>query len=77
LCDYKVWINTKRGAVVKCHLCNVVELNMMEEEFRGYRMVERKHASYFTMKREMAHVEYKEKQEEEKAQKHEKARCTK
>jgi hypothetical protein len=53
LCDYRVWINTERGAAAKRHLRNMVELNMMEEEFRGCRMVERKRAAYFAMKREM------------------------
>jgi hypothetical protein len=37
-------------------------------------MVERKRAGYFTMKHKMAHEEYKNKREEERAQKHEKAR---
>jgi stress-induced morphogen len=77
LCDYKVWIDTKRGATTKCHLRNMVELNMMEEEFRGCRMVGRKRAAYFAMKREMAREEYKKKREEERAQKHEKAQRAK
>jgi hypothetical protein len=55
----------------------MVELNMMEEEFRGCRMVERKRAAYFAMKREMTREEYKEEREEERAQKREKARCAK
>jgi hypothetical protein len=55
----------------------MVELNMMEEEFRARRMAEHKHAAYFTMKREMDREEYKEKREEEMSQKHEKARHTK
>jgi hypothetical protein len=61
LCDYKVWINTERGVMAKRHLCNIVELNMMEEEFCGRRMAERKRVAYFAMKREMAREEYKEK----------------
>jgi hypothetical protein len=73
LCDYKVWIDIERGAEEKRYLCNMVELNMMEEEFRAHRMVEYKHAAYFAMQREMAHEEYKEKREEERAQKREKA----
>jgi hypothetical protein len=59
---------------VKCHLRNMVELNMMEEEFQGHRITERKRTAYFSMKREMAHEEYKEKREEERARKREKAR---
>jgi hypothetical protein len=63
LCDYKVWIDTKRGAEVKRYIHNMVELNMMEE-FCARRIVERKRAAYFVMQREMAREEYKEKQEE-------------
>jgi hypothetical protein len=48
---------------VKHYLHNMVELNMMEEEFRVRRMVEHKRAAYFAMQREMAHEEYKEKRE--------------
>jgi hypothetical protein len=61
----------------KCHLHNMVELNMLEEEFRGRRMAERKRAAYFAMKREMAREEYKEKQEEERAWKHQKSQRAK
>jgi hypothetical protein len=32
-CNYKVWIDTERGVVEKYYLRNMVELNMMEEEF--------------------------------------------
>jgi hypothetical protein len=60
LCDYKVWINTERGEEVKHHLYNMVQLNMIEEEFRARRMEERRHATYFAMQREMDHEEYKE-----------------
>jgi polynucleotide 5'-kinase involved in rRNA processing len=67
LCDYKVWIDTERGAEVKRHLCNMIELNMMEEEFHARRMVKHKRAAYFVMKREMDREEYKEKREEERA----------
>jgi hypothetical protein len=77
LCDYKVWINIERGVELKRYLRNMVELNMMEEEFRACRMVERKCTAYFAMQREMAHEEYKDKQEEERAWKHEKARRAK
>jgi hypothetical protein len=61
LCDYKVWINTERGVQAKRHLCNMVELNMMEEELCARRMAERKRAAYFAMKREVDREEYKEK----------------
>jgi hypothetical protein len=77
LCDYKVWINTERGEKTKHHLCNMVQLNMMEQEFRVRRMEERRCAAYFVMQREMNHEEYKEKREEERVRKHEKARCAK
>jgi hypothetical protein len=63
LCDYKVWIDIERGEEAKHHLCNVVELNMMEEEFHACRMAERKHAAHFAMKHEMDNEEYKEKRE--------------
>jgi hypothetical protein len=72
LCDYKVWIDTKRGEEVKRHLRRKVELNLMEE-FRARRMVERRRDAYFTMQREMDRDEYKQKREEERARKHEKA----
>jgi hypothetical protein len=67
LCDYKVWINTKRDAEVKHYLRNMVELNMMDEEFCACRIAERNRAGYFAIKREMAHEEYKEKREKERA----------
>jgi hypothetical protein len=72
-----VWIDTERGAEAKHHLRNMVELNMMEEEFRARRMAERKRAAYFAMKHEMDREEYKEKREEERARKREKARRAK
>jgi hypothetical protein len=62
---------------VKCYLRNMVELNMMEEEFYARRMVERKRAAYFAMQREMAREECKDKREEERPWKHEKARRAK
>jgi hypothetical protein len=77
LCDYKVWIDTERSAEAKHYQRNMVELNMMEEEFHARRMTERKCAAYFAMQREMAHEVYKEKREEERARRHEKARHVK
>jgi hypothetical protein len=38
LCDYKVWIDTERDAEAKRYLHSIVELNMMDEEFRARRM---------------------------------------
>jgi hypothetical protein len=67
LCDYKVWLDTERCAEAKHYFRNMVELNMMEEEFRACRMAERKCTAYFAMQREMAREEYKEKREEERA----------
>jgi hypothetical protein len=72
-----VWIDTVRGPEVIKYLCSRARLNMMEEEFRAHRMEERRRVAYFTMRREMDHGEYKEKQEEERAQKCEKARHAK
>jgi hypothetical protein len=77
LCDYKVWIDTERGEEAKNHLRRIVELNLMEEEFRARRTVECRHAIFFASQREMDREEYKEKREEERAQKHEKARRAK
>jgi hypothetical protein len=77
LCDYKVWIDTKRREEVKCYLRNMVELNMMEEEYRARRMEERRRAAYFAMQCEMDREEYKENREEERAWKHDKARRAK
>jgi hypothetical protein len=61
LCDYKVWIDIERDAEAKCYLCSMVELNMMEEEFRVHRMEERRCAAFFARRREMNREEYKEK----------------
>jgi hypothetical protein len=61
LCDYKLWIDIERGEKVKHHLCNMVQLNMMEEEFRVRRMEECNHAAYITIQHEMDREEYKEK----------------
>jgi hypothetical protein len=77
LCDYKVWIDTERGEEAKHHLRNMVELNLMEEEFRARRTVERRRTTNFAMQCEMDREKYKEKQGVERARKHEKARCAK
>jgi hypothetical protein len=73
LCDYKVWIDTERDAEVKRYLHSIVELNMMEEKFHACRMEERRCAAFFAKQREMDHDEYKEKREQERARKCEKA----
>jgi hypothetical protein len=52
---------------VKHYLRNMVELNIIEEEFHACRMAERKRAAYFAMQCEMAHEEYNEKREEGRA----------
>jgi hypothetical protein len=77
LCDYKVWVDTERGAKAKHYLRNMVELNMMEVEFHAHRMAELKCAAYFAMQREMDRDEYKEKREEERTRKREKAQRAK
>jgi hypothetical protein len=77
LCDYKVWIDTERGEKVKHHLLRMVELNLMEEEFRACRMAERRHDAYFAMQREIDRDEYKEKREQERTRKRERARRAK
>jgi hypothetical protein len=46
---------------VKRYLRSMVELNMMEEEFRARRMEERSHATFLARQHEMDHEEYKEK----------------
>jgi hypothetical protein len=51
----------ERGEKEKHHLRNMVQLNMMEEEFRACRLEERRRAAYFAMHREMDCEEYKEK----------------
>jgi hypothetical protein len=73
LCDYKVWIDTERDAEVKYYLHSMVELNMMEEEFRACRMEERRRAAFFARQRDMDREEYKEKRKQERTRKHEKA----
>jgi hypothetical protein len=73
LYDYKVWIDTERDTEVKCYLYSMVELNMMEEEFHARRMEEHRRAAFFARQHEIDHEEYKEKREEERACKREKA----
>jgi hypothetical protein len=73
LCDYKVWIDTERGEEAKNHLRRMVELNLMKEEFHACRTTERRCAIFFARQREMGREEYKEKWEEERARKREKA----
>jgi hypothetical protein len=77
LCDYKVWIDIERGEEAKNHLRRMVELNLMDEEFRARRTAERRRAVFFSRQREMDREEYKEKPEEERARKREKARRAK
>jgi IS5 family transposase len=72
-----VWIDTERGEEAENHLCHIVELNLMEEEFHAHRTVERRRAIFFARQREMDREEYKDKREEERARKREKARCVK
>jgi hypothetical protein len=55
----------------------MVELNLIKEEFCACRMKEHKRTAYFAMQHEMDHEEYKEKWEEERAWKREKAQCVK
>jgi hypothetical protein len=73
LCDYKVWINIERDVEAKRYLRTMVELNMMDEEFRVRMMEERRRAAFFARQREMDREEYKDKQEQERAQKRERA----
>jgi hypothetical protein len=73
LCDYKVWIDTERGEEAKNHLRRMVLLNLMEEKFCARRTTERRRAIFFARQREMDREEYKEKREEERARKREKA----
>jgi hypothetical protein len=51
----------------------MVELNLMKEEFHACRTTERRCAIFFARQREMGREEYKEKWEEERARKREKA----
>jgi hypothetical protein len=44
LCDYKVWIDTERGEEAKNHLRHMMELNLMEGEFRARRTTESRRA---------------------------------
>jgi hypothetical protein len=75
LCDYKVWIDTERNAEAKHYLCSMV--NLMEEEFRARRMEEHRRAAFFARQCEMDCGEYKEKREQERACKREKAQHAK
>jgi hypothetical protein len=68
-----VWIDTVRGLEVIKYLRSMARLNMMEKEFCAHRMEGRRCAAYFSMCREMNREEYKEKREEERARKCEKA----
>jgi hypothetical protein len=61
MCDYKVWIDIERDAEAKCYLRSMVELNMIEEEFRARRIEERRRAAFFSRQLEMDRGEYKEK----------------
>jgi hypothetical protein len=49
LCDYNVWIDTERGAKAKYYIRNMIELNMMDEEFCACSIEERKRTTYFAM----------------------------
>jgi hypothetical protein len=77
LCDNKVWIDTERDEKAKHHLRNMVQLNMIEEEFRARRMEEHRCVAYFVMQCEINHEEYKEQRDGERARKREKARHVK
>jgi hypothetical protein len=55
LCGYKVWIDTKGGPKVISYLCSMAWLNIMEEVFCAHRMMERRRAAYFAIRREMDH----------------------
>jgi hypothetical protein len=77
LCDYKVWIDTERSEEAKNHLRRMVKLNLIEEEFRARRTAEHRSAVFFASQHEMDRDEYKEKREEERARKREKARRAK
>jgi hypothetical protein len=61
MCDSKVWIDIERDAEAKHYLRSMVELNMIEEEFRARRIEERRRAAFFSRQREMDRGEYKEK----------------
>jgi hypothetical protein len=49
----KVWIDTERGEEAKNHLRRMVELNLMEEEFRTRRTAEHRRVVFFVSQREM------------------------
>jgi hypothetical protein len=58
-CDYKVLI--QRDTEAKRYLCSMIDLNMIEEEFRARCMKERRRAAFFVRQCEMDHEEDKEK----------------
>jgi hypothetical protein len=64
LCEYKVWIDTERGAETISYLFSMAQLNIMEEEFRAHRMAEHKCAAYFVIHHEMDRERNNEKREE-------------
>jgi hypothetical protein len=57
----------ERGEEAKNHLHPIVELNLMDEEFRVHRTTEHRCAAFFARQCEMDREEYKEKREEERA----------
>jgi hypothetical protein len=77
LCYYMVWIDTERDAEAKHYLRRMIELNMIDEEFRTRRMEECRRAAFFARYYEMDREEYKQKREQERAWKREKARRAK
>jgi hypothetical protein len=76
MCDYKVWIDTVRGLEVISYLCSMARLNIMEE-FLVRRIEESKCTAYFAIRCEMDREQDKEKWEDERSRKHEKARRAK
>jgi hypothetical protein len=38
--DYNVWIDTERGLEAISYLCSITRLNMMEEEFHTFILIE-------------------------------------
>jgi hypothetical protein len=67
----------ERGEEAKNHHRRMVELNLMEDEFRAHRTAKRRLVVFFARQHEMDREEYKEKREEETARKREKARRAK
>jgi hypothetical protein len=60
LCDYKVWIDIERDVDAKNYLRNMVELNVMEEQFCASKKEEHKHSTYFAIQHKMDREEYRE-----------------